>query len=655
MSQPTIESILQEKRLFNPPAEFAARAQVKSFTDYQQLYEQAKADPVGFWEKLAKEELHWLQPWDTVLDWQPPEVKWFTGGKINIAYNCLDRHLDTWRRNKAAIIWEGEPGDSRTLTYAQLHREVCQFANVLKQLGVQKGDRVGIYLPMIPEAAIAMLACARIGAPHTVVFGGFSAEALKDRLVDAQAKLVVTADGGWRKDKMIPLKEQVDLALAHDGVPTVENVLVVERTKQKIHMEPGRDHWWHDLREGISADCPVEPCDSEDLLFILYTSGTTGKPKGVVHTTGGYNLYSHITTKWIFDLQDTDVYWCTADVGWITGHSYIVYGPLSNGATTVMYEGVPRPSNPGCFWDVIEKYGVNIFYTAPTAIRAFIKMGEHHPNARNLSSLRLLGTVGEPINPEAWIWYHRIIGGGRCPIVDTWWQTETGGVMITPLPGATPTKPGSATLPFPGIIADVVDLEGNPVADNEGGYLVIKHPWPGMMRTVYGDADRFRRTYWEHIPPKDGQYLYFAGDGARRDEQGYFWVMGRVDDVISVSGHRLGTMEIESALVSHPAVAEAAVVGCPDEVKGEDIVAFVTLENNYHPDESLAEELKHHVVQEIGAIARPGQIRFTEGMPKTRSGKIMRRLLRNLAAGQDALGDTSTLEDRSVLDKLREE
>ena len=655
MSQPTIESILQEKRLFNPPAEFAAKAQVKSFTDYQQLYEQAKADPVAFWEKLALEELHWLQPWDTVLDWQPPEVKWFTGGKINIAYNCLDRHLDTWRRNKAAIIWEGEPGDSRTLTYAQLHREVCQFANVLKQLGVQKGDRVGIYLPMIPEAAIAMLACARIGAPHTVVFGGFSAEALKDRLVDAQAKLVVTADGGWRKDKMIPLKEQVDLALAHDGVPTVENVLVVERTKQKIHMEPGRDHWWHDLREGISADCPVEPCDSEDLLFILYTSGTTGKPKGVVHTTGGYNLYSHITTKWIFDLQDTDVYWCTADVGWITGHSYIVYGPLSNGATTVMYEGVPRPSNPGCFWDVIEKYGVNIFYTAPTAIRAFIKMGEHHPNARNLSSLRLLGTVGEPINPEAWIWYHRIIGGGRCPIVDTWWQTETGGVMITPLPGATPTKPGSATLPFPGIIADVVDLEGNPVADNEGGYLVIKHPWPGMMRTVYGDADRFRRTYWEHIPPKDGQYLYFAGDGARRDEQGYFWVMGRVDDVINVSGHRLGTMEIESALVSHPAVAEAAVVGCPDEVKGEDIVAFVTLENNYHPDESLAEELKHHVVQEIGAIARPGQIRFTEGMPKTRSGKIMRRLLRNLAAGQDALGDTSTLEDRSVLDKLREE
>jgi len=655
MTQPTIESILQEKRLFEPPTEFAAKAQIKSFEDYQQLYEQAKADPVAFWESLAKSELHWLKPWDTVLDWQPPDVKWFAGGKINISYNCLDRHLTTWRRNKAAIIWEGEPGDSRTLTYAQLHREVCQFANVLKQLGIKKGDRVAIYLPMIPEAAIAMLACARIGAPHTVIFGGFSAEALKDRLVDAQAKLIVTADGGWRKDKMIALKEQVDLALAHEEVTSVENVLVVERTKQKIHLEPGRDHWWHDLRAGISADCPVEPTDSEDLLFILYTSGTTGKPKGVVHTTGGYNLYSHITTKWIFDLQDTDVFWCTADVGWITGHSYIVYGPLSNGATTVMYEGVPRPSNPGCFWDVIEKYGVNIFYTAPTAIRAFIKMGEHHPNARNLSSLRLLGTVGEPINPEAWIWNHRIIGGGRCPIVDTWWQTETGGVMITPLPGATPTKPGSATLPFPGIIADVVDLDGNPVPDNEGGYLVIKHPWPGMMRTVYGDHDRFRRTYWEQIAPRDGHYLYFAGDGARRDEQGYFWVMGRVDDVISVSGHRLGTMEIESALVSHPSVAEAAVVGCPDEIKGEEIVAFVTLENNYHGDDSLIEELKQHVVKEIGAIARPGHIRFTDGMPKTRSGKIMRRLLRNLVAGQDAIGDTSTLEDRSVLDKLREE
>ncbi|MFP4103044.1 acetate--CoA ligase [Coleofasciculus sp.] len=653
MPESTIESVLQEKRLFQPPAKFSQTAHIQSLEDYQRLYDKAKADPLKFWAELAEQELHWFQKWDTVLDWQPPFAKWFVGGKTNIAYNCLDRHLTTWRRNKAALIWEGEPGDSRTLTYAQLHREVCQFANVLKQLGVKKGDRVGIYMPMIPEAAIAMLACARIGAPHTVVFGGFSSEALKDRLVDAQAKVVVTADGGWRKDKIVPLKPEVDKALANNGAPTVENVLVVQRTQQKIQMEPGRDHWWHDLQAGVSGDCPAEPMDSEDMLFILYTSGTTGKPKGVVHTTAGYNLYTHITLKWTFDLKDTDVYWCTADVGWITGHSYIVYGPLSNGATTVMYEGAPRPSNPGCLWDMVEKYGVNIFYTAPTAIRALIKMGEHHPKARNLSSLRILGTVGEPINPEAWMWYHRIIGGERCPIVDTWWQTETGGFMITPLPGAIPTKPGSATLPFPGILADIVDLEGNPVAANQGGYLVIKHPWPGMMRTVYGDPDRFRRTYWEHIAPKDGQYLYFAGDGARRDEDGYFWVMGRVDDVINTSGHRLGTMEIESALVSHPAVAEAAVVGQPDEVKGENVFAFVMLENDYSPTEELANELKAHVVNEIGAIARPGEIRFTEGMPKTRSGKIMRRLLRNLAAGQDVAGDTSTLEDRSVLDKLR--
>ena len=654
MSEATIESILQEKRLFSPPAEFSQKAHIKSLEDYQQLYETAKADPQKFWADLAEQELHWFQKWETVLDWQPPFAKWFVGGKINISYNCLDRHLTTWRRNKAALIWEGEPGDSRTLTYAQLHREVCQFANVLKQLGVQKGDRVGIYMPMIPEAAIAMLACARIGAPHTVVFGGFSAEALRDRLIDGEAKLVVTADGGWRKDAIVPLKTQVDKALADGAVPTVKDVLVVKRTGQQTHMESGRDHWWHDLQAGVSADCPAEPMDSEDMLFILYTSGSTGKPKGVVHTTGGYNLYTHITTKWIFDLQDTDVYWCTADVGWITGHSYIVYGPLSNGATTVMYEGAPRSSNPGAFWDVIEKHGVNIFYTAPTAIRAFVKMGEHHPKARNLSSLRLLGTVGEPINPEAWMWYHRVIGGERCPIVDTWWQTETGGIMITPLPGAIPTKPGSATLPFPGILADVVNLDGNSVGDNQGGYLVVKHPWPGMMRTVYGDPDRFRRTYWEHITPKDGQYVYFAGDGARKDQEGYYWVMGRVDDVISVAGHRLGSMEIESALVSHPAVAEAAVVGKPDELKGEEVFAFVTLEGDQRASDELAKDLKQHVVNEIGAIARPGEIRFTDALPKTRSGKIMRRLLRNLAAGQEVSGDTSTLEDRGVLDKLRE-
>ncbi|TVP55305.1 MAG: acetate--CoA ligase, partial [Nodularia sp. (in: Bacteria)] len=605
MSQPTIESILQEKRSFPPTSEFAQNAQIKSLADYQQLYAQAKANPQQFWAELAETELEWFQKWDTVLDWQPPFAKWFVGGKINISYNCLDRHLTTSRRNKAALIWEGEPGDSRTLTYAQLHREVCQFANVLKQLGAKKGDRIGIYMPMIPEAAIAMLACARIGAPHSVVFGGFSAEALRDRLNDAEAKIVITADGGWRKDAIVPLKVEVDKALADHAVPSITNVLVVKRTCQETKMEPGRDHWWHDLQKSVSADCPAEPMDSEDMLFVLYTSGSTGKPKGVVHTTGGYNLYSHITTKWIFDLQETDVYWCTADVGWITGHSYIVYGPLSNGATTLMYEGAPRASNPGCFWDVIEKYGVNIFYTAPTAIRAFIKMGEHHPKTRNLSSLRLLGTVGEPINPEAWMWYHKIIGGERCPIVDTWWQTETGGIMITPLPGAIPTKPGSATLPFPGILADIVDLEGNTVPNNEGGYLAVRYPWPGMMRTVYNDPERFRRTYWEHIPPKDGNYIYFAGDGARQDEDGYFWVMGRVDDVLNVSGHRLGTMEVESALVSHPAVAEAAVVGKPDELKGEEVFAFVTLEGTYQASEELIKELKQHVVKEIGAIARP--------------------------------------------------
>ena len=654
MSQVTIESILQEKRLFHPPAEFSQKAHIKSQEEYDHLYNKASSDPQQFWAELAQQELHWFQNWDKVLDWQPPFAKWFVNGKINISYNCLDRHLTTWRKNKAALIWEGEPGDSRTLTYAQLHREVCQFANVLKQKGIQKGDRVGIYMPMIPEAAIAMLACARIGATHSVIFGGFSAEALRDRLIDAEAKLVVTADGGWRKDAMVPLKNQVDKALANGAVATVKNVLVVRRTGQEVKMEPERDSWWHDLQKSVSADCPAEPMDSEDMLFILYTSGSTGKPKGVVHTTGGYNLYTHITTKWIFDLQDTDVYWCTADVGWITGHSYIVYGPLSNGATTLMYEGAPRSSNPGCMWDVIEKYGVTVFYTAPTAIRAFIKMGEELPKARNLSSLRLLGTVGEPINPEAWMWYYRVIGKERCPIVDTWWQTETGGIMITPLPGAIPTKPGSATRPFPGILADVVDLEGNSVKDNQGGYLIVRHPWPGMMRTVYGDPDRFRRTYWEHIPPKDRQYVYFAGDGARRDEDGYFWVMGRVDDVINVSGHRLGTMEVESALVSHPAVAEAAVVSKPDELKGEDIVAFVTLEGTHQPSEQLSKELKQHVVQEIGAIARPGEIRFTDALPKTRSGKIMRRLLRSVAAGEEVSGDTSTLEDRGVLDQLRQ-
>jgi acetyl-CoA synthetase len=655
MSQSTIESILHEQRVFRPAEEFSKVARISSLEQYQALYDRAAADPAGFWAELAAQELDWFQPWDTVLDWQPPFVKWFVGGKLNISHNCLDRHLTTWRRNKAALIWEGELGDSRTLTYAQLHREVCQMANVLKGLGVQKGDRVGLYMPMILEAAIAMLACARIGAPHTVIFGGFSADALRDRLNDAQAKVVITADGGFRKDKVIHLKAAVDEALANNAAPSVQKVLVVQRTKQEIHWEAGRDVWWHEQQAQASTNCPPEPMDSEDMLFILYTSGTTGKPKGVVHTTGGYNLYTHMTFKWTFDIQDTDVYWCTADVGWITGHSYIVYGPLSNGATSLMYEGVPRPSNLGCFWDVIEKYGVNIFYTAPTAIRAFIKMGDELPKSRDLSSLRILGTVGEPINPEAWMWYHNVIGGGRCPIVDTWWQTETGGFMITPLPGATPTKPGSATRPFPGILADVVDLDGNSVGANEGGYLVIKHPWPSMMRTVYGDDARYRRTYWEHIPPKAGQHFYFAGDGARKDEDGYFWIMGRVDDVLSVSGHRLGTMEIESALVSHPAVAEAAVVGRKDEIKGEDVFAFVTLEKTHAPSDALKEELKQHVVKEIGIIARPGEIQFADALPKTRSGKIIRRFLRNLASGEEIVGDASTMEDQSVLDKLREE
>lgn len=528
MSQPTIESILQEHRLFPPSAEFSQRARIGSLAAYQDLYDRAKADPEAFWADLATSELHWFQPWDQVLDWSnPPFAQWFVNGKINLSYNCLDRHLDTPRRDKPALIWEGEPGDSKTFTYAELHREVCQFANALKQLGVQKGDRVGLYMPMIPEAAIAMLACARIGAAHSVVFGGFSADALRDRLVDGQAKVVVTADGGWRKDAIVPLKDAVDKALAEGASATVQHVLVVKRTGQDVTMQAGRDLWWHELQPTLSTDCPAEPMDSEALLFILYTSGSTGKPKGVVHTTGGYNLYTHMTMQWIFDIREDDVYWCTADVGWITGHSYVVYGPLSNGATTLMYEGAPRASNPGCFWDVIEKHKVSIFYTAPTAIRAFIKMGDELPNARDLSSLRLLGTVGEPINPEAWMWYHKVIGGERCPIVDTWWQTETGGIMITALPGAIPTKPGSATLPFPGILADVVDLDGNSVPENEGGYLAVRHPWPGMMRTVFGDPDRFRRTYWEHIPPQGGKYIYFAGDGARRDADGYFWVIDR--------------------------------------------------------------------------------------------------------------------------------
>ncbi|BAC88100.1 acetate--CoA ligase [Gloeobacter violaceus] len=646
MSSFEIESLLHENRRFAPPAGFGEGAWIKSLEHYRELCARAEADPEGFWADLARSELHWFTPWQQVLDWQEPTARWFVGGKLNLAYNCLDRHLQT-RGDKVAVLWEGEPGEVRALTYRELHAEVCRFANALKALGVGKGDVVAIYMPLVPEAAVAMLGCARIGAPHTVVFGGFSGDALRDRLIDAQARVVVTADGGWRKGAIVPLKPRVDEAVAQ--APGVAHVICLKRVGQEVAMEPGRDHWWHELVASRSAECPAEAMDSEDLLFILYTSGTTGKPKGVVHTTGGYNLYTHITSKWIFDLHDEDVYWCTADVGWITGHSYVVYGPLSNGATTFMFEGAPNQPDPGRFWQLIEKHRIGIFYTAPTAIRTFIKWGDDWPARYDLSSLRLLGTVGEPINPEAWMWYHRVIGQERCPIVDTWWQTETGGIMITPLPGATITKPGSATMPFPGIVADVVDREGNSCPPNQGGYLVIRRPWPSMLRTVYRDPERYRQNYWSQVP-----HAYFAGDGARRDEEGYFWVMGRVDDVINVSGHRLGTMEIESALVSHPAVAEAAVVGRPDEIKGEAIVAFVTVESEVETTPQLLEELRAHVVKEIGALARPEEIRYAEALPKTRSGKIMRRLLRSLASGSDLTGDTSTLEDRSVLEKLRE-
>ncbi len=650
----TIESVLKEQRVFAPPIELTQSARIGGMDAYQAMADAARNDPETFWGNAARQELDWFTPFEQVLDWtNPPFARWFQGGTTNLSHNCLDRHLHGETADKTALIWEGEPGDVRRFTYRELHAEVCKAANALKSMGIGKGDLVALYMPMVPEAAIAMLACARVGAPHSVVFGGFSAEALRDRLIDGEAKAVITADGGFRKDKPVSLKPAVDAALADGACPSVTSVLVVQRTEQPVDMVQGRDQWWHELVDGQSSDCPAEPMESEDRLFVLYTSGSTGKPKGVVHTTAGYNLWAHLTFQWIFDLRDDDVFWCTADVGWITGHSYIVYGPLSNGATTVMYEGAPRPSNPGAFWELIQKHRVTIFYTAPTAIRAFMKNGRTVPDQFDMSSLRLLGTVGEPINPEAWIWYQDVIGGGRCPIIDTWWQTETGGVMISPLPGATPTKPGSATLPLPGIEADVVDADGNSVGANEGGYLVVRRPWPGMMRTVHGNPERFRQSYWEYIRPEDGSYIYFAGDGARRDADGYFWVMGRVDDVINVSGHRLGTMEIESALVSHSAVAEAAVVGRPDELKGEGIVAFVTLEADRESNDALIAELRAHVGTEIGPIARPDEIRCSDALPKTRSGKIMRRILRALAAGEDVTGDTSTLEDRSVLDRLR--
>jgi acetyl-CoA synthetase len=650
MSSPAvadITSVLKETRLFPPSPEFSAQAVVKSQAEYERLWHQAKDDPEGFWAEQAAS-LQWVQRWEKVLVWNEPHAQWFAGGKLNVSSNCLDRHLVTGRKNKAAIIWEGEPGDSRVLRYQDLHREVCKFANVLKRLGIRAGDRVTLYMPMIPELAIAMLACARIGATHSVIFGGFSADAVADRNNDAKARLVITADGGWRRGKVVPLKLNVDIAL--DRSLSVERCIVFNRCNQPVEMKSGRDLWWHELMADASADCPAEPLDSEHPLFILYTSGSTGKPKGVLHTTAGYLLGVSYTHKFVFDLREDDTYWCTADIGWVTGHSYIVYGPLANGATTVMYEGAPNHPHEDRFWSIIEKYRVNTFYTAPTAIRAFIKWGEAWPQKHDLSSLRLLGTVGEPINPEAWMWYHSVIGHSRCPIVDTWWQTETGMIMIAPLPGATATKPGSATRPLPGVVPEVVDKQGRALPANHGGLLVIRKPWPAMLRTIYGDDARYQKEYWSQIP-----HSYFTADGARHDPDGYFWIMGRVDDVLNVAGHRLSTMEIESALVHHNKVAEAAVVGRPDELKGEGIACFVTLVSGMAPTEDLKVELREHVVKEIGALARPDEIRFTESLPKTRSGKIMRRLLRDIAGGKQTTQDTTTLEDFSVLAKLREE
>jgi acetyl-CoA synthetase len=639
----TIEALYAENRTFPPPADFAAAAVAND----PGIYQRALDDPAGFWAEQARS-LDWFKPWEKVLTWEPPFAKWFEGGQLNVAYNCLDRHVAAGRGDKVAYYWEGEPGDTRAITYAELLAEVSRCANALKELGLKRGDRVAIYMPMILELPIAMLACARIGAPHTVVFGGFSAEALRGRINDAAAKMVITADGGNRRGKPAGLKPNVDEAIAGDNTPTIEKVLVARRTGQEIEMQAGRDVWWHDVVDRQSAECEPERMESEDMLYLLYTSGTTAKPKGIVHTTAGYLLGVSCTHRWVFDLKDDDVYWCAADVGWVTGHSYIVYGPLANGATGVMYEGTPDWPNPERWWSIIETYKVSILYTAPTAIRAHMKWGPDHAAKHDLSSLRLLGSVGEPINPEAWIWYHEHIGAERCPIVDTWWQTETGSIMISPLPGLTTTKPGSATLPLPGVEADVVDREGHSVPLGHGGYLVLKRPWPAMLRGIYGDPARYQETYWSRYPG-----MYFPGDGAKRDEDGYFWLMGRVDDVMNVSGHRLSTTEIESALVSHPAVAEAAVVGGPDPITGESINAFVILKLGVDGTTALGDELRQHVATKISPIARPKSLMFTPDLPKTRSGKIMRRLLRDIAAGRQ-LGDTTTLADAGVVEAIRE-
>jgi acetyl-CoA synthetase len=642
-----IDSILREARKFDPPVEFSRHARIKSMAEYRKIYDAAAADPEKFWADVAGE-LHWFQKWHKVLEWDLPWAKWFVGGKINLSYNCLDRHVSGPRKNKTAIVWEGEPGEIRTLTYQQLLLEVSKCANALKNMGIKSGDRVAIYMGMTPELAIALLACARIGAVHSVIFGGFSANALVDRINDAQCNSVITQDTSYRRGNEIKLKATVDEALA--SCSSVKHVLVYRRTGSRIEMQKGRDHWWHEVVDKASDHCPAEALDAEDPLFILYTSGTTGKPKGIVHTIGGYSVGVYYTTKMVFDLREEDTYWCTADIGWVTGHSYIVYGPLQNGATTLMYEGAPNHPDFDRFWQIIDRHKVNIFYTAPTAIRAFIKWGSEFPKRHKLDSLRLLGSVGEPINPEAWMWYREVIGKNRCPIVDTWWQTETGMIMISPLPGAVATKPGSATLPLPGVIPDVVTRTGQSVPKGSGGLLVIRKPWPAMARTIYNDPERFVKQYWSDIPG-----MYFTGDGARKDDDGYYWMMGRVDDVINVAGHRLGTMEIESALVAHPKVAEAAVVGRPDELKGQAIAAFVTLESGNKPSPQLKEELRQWVAKEIGALARPDDLRFADALPKTRSGKIMRRLLRELASTGDVKGDVTTLEDFAVISKLREE
>ncbi len=642
-----ITSTLDEQRSFPPPAEFSAKAQIKSLAEYEKLYKESVEQPEKFWARAA-DELHWFKKWDKVLEWKAPWAKWFVGGQINLSYNCLDRHVQTARKNKAALIWESEPGEVRTYTYQQLWKEVQKFANVLKNLGIRKGDRVAIYMGMTPELPIAMLACARIGAPHSIVFGGFSSNALVDRIHDSQAVAVITQDGSYRRGAEVKLFPAVEEALK--SCPTVKHVVIYKRTGTPINTTEGRDHWWHDLMAKASDECPAEPLDAEHPLYILYTSGTTGKPKGIVHTTGGYSVGTYLTTKYVFDLREEDTYWCTADIGWVTGHSYIVYGPLQCGATSLMYEGAPNTPEPDRFWSIIDRHQVNIFYTAPTAIRTFAKWGDEWPKKHKMESLRLLGTVGEPINPEAWMWYREFIGHNRCPIVDTWWQTETGAMMITPIPGAIATKPGSATKPFFGVVPEVVTMEGKEVPLGSGGYLVIRQPWPSMARTIYGDPDRYVQQYWSQIPG-----TYFTGDGARKDKDGYFWIMGRVDDVLNVSGHRLSTMEVESALVAHEKVAEAAVVGRPDDIKGQAICAFVTLEQGVEPAPALKEELKKWVVKEIGALARPDDIRFADTLPKTRSGKIMRRLLRELAGGGEVKGDTTTLEDFGVLAKLKEQ